>query len=507
MKKYILFFFLLPAFFWACREDKGTYNYQEVNELTIDTLRNQTLEVYDTLRMEPKVFESLSGGELEYVWYRYIGKTLDVDTLSTEPILNYKVTLNLGTYPIYLKVTDMKTGLSAKGTFMLNVVGQFSTGLMVLGEVDGETDLTFINSAGKVTNMYGPGNSGILGTHPVQIANASCPNISYLQDMLLLCDDGVGGVSLNSGDFSVSKNFPELFFLAPEKIKPQAYYRGIMHPYIGGLADFVINDGKLCGRLTGYAEDFGTLTAFNPPYSGDYEMALSAIVGGICNLFYDNKNGRFWVVKGDMMSLDDKFSSLTGKGESFDPNNVGMEAVYMAEGASNGDIKRGFGLFRNKTNQLYSLIFLLDSYSSFEAGKNTMELFARTPVTSDAVGIGSASGYATSLAKPFIYYSYGSKIYIYAPETNTCFPVYDTDTVVANSQIDKIYMEYYPDFQCGSSSAIYNTVLYVASSENGKAGRNGTIHILKLADHGAVESRQALYPNICGKTVSICYKR
>lgn len=507
MKKYILFLFLLPALFWACMEDKGTYDYQEVNQLTMDTLHNQTIEVYDTLKMEPKVFESLSGGQLEYVWYRYIGKTLDIDTLSTEPILNYKVVLNLGTYPIYLKVTDMKTGLSGKGTFVLNVVGKFSNGLMLLGEVDGETDLTFINDAGKMTNMYGPGNSGILGKRPVQIANASCPKISYLKDMLLLCDDGVGGVSLNSGDFSVSKNFSELFFTPPGKIKPQAYYRGILHPELGGLADFVINDGKLCGRLTGYAEDLGTLTAFNPPYLGDYEMASAAIVCGSCNLFYDNKNGRFLVVKGDMMSLDNKFSSLTGKGESFDPNNVEMEAVYMAEGARNGNINRGFGLFRNKTNQLYSLIFLLDDYSSFEAGKNTMELFARTPVTSDAVGIGSASGYATSLAKPFMYYSYDSKIYLYAPETNTCFPVYDTDTVVNNSKIDKIYMEYYPDYQYGSNLATYNTVLYVSSSEDGTAGRNGTVHILKLADNGTVEGRKALYKNICGKTVSMCYKR
>ena len=124
-------------------EDLGTYDYNPLHEITIDTLKNRTIEIYHQLEVEAKI--SFSGKEtpLEYCWYRYTNNDLEVDTLSLEKKLVYNVNLSVGNYTIYLKVTDKETGLSSKSNFTLSVTGKFDKGLMVLGEVDGTPNLVW----------------------------------------------------------------------------------------------------------------------------------------------------------------------------------------------------------------------------------------------------------------------------------------------------------------------------------------------------------------------------
>ena len=508
MKKMILYILLLPWIGVACMEDKGTYDYREVNEITIDTLRNQTKEVYDTLTMEPKVNCTLPTKALEYCWYRYTNEGLKVDTLSTEEKLSYKVSLRVGNYQIFLKVTDVSSGLSAKTTFNLRVVGKFSTGLMILGEEDGETAMSFINNAGNVTHLYGPGNSSDLGRHPVLIADASSIQISYVTDMLVLCNDERGGVTLRNEDFSKAADYSDLFYVRPGSINPQAYYKGVDMMAYGTMADFIISGGKLHARLLAASEMQNKQVGFNPPVNGDYDLSPWAIVTGKDYLFYDNKNESFLVLKGNMMSINKSFSSLVSSSSGFDPSHVGMQLVYMAEGKAAGSVNRGFGIFRNSQNQLIRLIFSLGGYSDSWSGTNNMTLLSRTEVTPEAADIDKSNGYAMSLAKPYLYFTKGSKVYLYELENNLCIPVYDVDTVVNNSTVDQVYMEYVPYYMgYGTASENYNKVLYVASSENNASGKNGTIHILRLADNGTVERRTALHKNICGKTVSLCYRR
>lgn len=505
MKNYILYILaLLPCCFFSCMEDKGTYDYVAVNQLSIDTIHNQVVEIYDTLKVKVDVKSSQTSGSLEYVWYRYLNKTLVTDTLSTQPELSYKMTWGLGDYEVIFKVTDLNTGLSDKKNFKVNVVGKFNTGLMVLGKNGEQPNLIFINNAGNVTDMYNASNASLLGKNPVVVANAVCPNISYIKDIMVLCDDGFGGVALSAADFSVNKSYKDLFFLAPESVKPQAYYRGMSH-YGWTNADFIISGGKLHARMLGYAEELGRQTAFNPYVPGDYELSPYAIVSAEDYLFYDNKNERFLVVRGDFMSMRTTFSTLVSATSEFNPSKVGMKLIYMSEAAPEGSTKRGMGIFRDQNNQLQRLVFTLNKFSDM-IKIQPIKLLSKTEVTV-AEGIDQASAYAMSLAHPFLYYSKGSKIYLYEWENNISTPVYDVDTVIDNSTIDKIYIEYVASGGYGSKSDVYNTVMYVASSENGKSGQNGSIHVLKLAMNGIVEKRTAFYPNVCGKTVSLCYKR
>ena len=225
-------------------EDLGTYDYNPLHEITIDTLKNRTIEIYHQLEVEAKI--SFSGKEtpLEYCWYRYTNNDLEVDTLSLEKKLVYNVNLSVGNYTIYLKVTDKETGLSSKSNFTLSVTGKFDKGLMVLGEVDGTPNLVFLNTAGNLVEVYGADNGHELGTHPVIVADASTTQIIKLKDMFIL-NGTSGGVTLNNADLTVSSTFEDLFYIAPQVINPQAYYKGVYPAGYGTMADFIINNGKM----------------------------------------------------------------------------------------------------------------------------------------------------------------------------------------------------------------------------------------------------------------------
>lgn len=501
MKKLILYICILPCLWLACTEDKGSYDYREVNELTIDTIRDMRVEAYQVVNVPAKVHSSLKSGKLEYLWYLYTGDKLEVDTISMESTLDWKVNLAVGEYTIYLKVTDSGTGLSEKAKFKLKVVGKFDEGLMILGEMNGQIDMCFINEAGHLISVYDPQNSSSLGKHPVCIANTKIPNGDELNHILLFCDDGEGGKILSGSDFSIENNFSDLFFISPDQIVPQAYYRALSYGQLG-LADYIISNGKLHTRFT--SGNNSGMKLFSPVVSGDYELSPYAIVNGASSLFYDNKNGRFLVMKIGTFGLNKTFSLLTSDQEDFDPADLKLKLVYMAEGSN----KTGYGIFRDSQGQLEKIVFSLNSYSD-TYNDYSMDLISREAVSVHAEGIENSPGYAMTLAKPFLYYSKGSKVFLYDLNGNNSFPVYDVDTIpgLNNSTVDKVYIEYFPYFsQYGNPADLYNKVLYVSSSAP-TGEKNGSIHVLKLSDNGTIEERTALYKNVCGKTVSMCYKR
>ena len=517
MKIYIYICFLGMTFCLSCMEDKSNYDYVTLNQIQIDTIQDRTIALFDTLKVPTKVTCSMENTDFAYVWYRYEG--LDgtkCDTLSLEKDLEYKVTDLVGEYQIYFKVIDVATGLSEKTTFKMKVVGKFDEGLMILGKMKEKTSLVFISQTGEVTELYGGETGELLGRNPVSIGNANFANVEGLRDIMVLCDDNKGGILLSSGDFTVSKAMEDVFYLKPEVFKPQAYYPAYNALASLGWADFIISDGKLHAR-TLYNK---ITTAFNPVFEGNYQLCPYALVCPPAYLFYDNSgNGRFLTIMQSMFKMDKTFSLLQSNSADFNPSDVGMECIYLSEATKwQNKYRTGYGIFKDKTTgQLQGLRFSLSAYSDewSDSFTDKMSLYSKSAISSNAEGIAESPGYAMSIARPHLYYSKGSQVYFYGIDNDQCYPIYDVDTVggLNNSVIDQVYMEYWTGYYYerddvyGSVNDKYNKVLYVASHKEGEAGHQGTIHILKLADNGTVESRTALYKNICGETVSMCYKR
>ena len=99
MKKiYLLLGFVVCALA-SCLEDKGNELYIELNDVTVERIRDTTVEQFTRLKIEPEI--TTSTGEFDeenytYLWYMYttwVGTPTSADTLSLEKNLDVSVRL------------------------------------------------------------------------------------------------------------------------------------------------------------------------------------------------------------------------------------------------------------------------------------------------------------------------------------------------------------------------------------------------------------------------------
>ena len=55
----ICFCIVLCSLLTACMKDKGVYLYRDINEITIDTISDQLVQLFDTLRLSMKVSQTM----------------------------------------------------------------------------------------------------------------------------------------------------------------------------------------------------------------------------------------------------------------------------------------------------------------------------------------------------------------------------------------------------------------------------------------------------------------
>jgi hypothetical protein len=321
--------------------------------------------------------------------------------------------------------------------------------------------------------------------------------VPYLNGIIIMCDDGNGGVVANNLDFQKMYDYRKFFFVEPGIIKPQRYYNGITG--LDARYDFIINNNQLHVREYRNAQRTEEKTFFKPEMPPtDISVSPSAIVNGTTLLFYDNTNYKFlYVGVTSLQFLSKAFIPVfTGTQDpasmAFDPNNVGLKLISMAPGWKN----YGYGIFKDpSSDQFYCLSFSIASL----AFNTPFSAYFKKPIL-NAPDIGTASDYAYSILDPYIYYAKGNLLYRYDVEFDRSAPIYNLDTVVANSSIDKLYMRYY------AGQTTYSSKLYVASSENSGGGKSGSIHVLNIDRSGEVAKIDSLYKNVCGKVVSMDYK-
>ena len=111
----------------SCYEDKGNYEYHELEEVTIDTagtgmLAEYAIMRYDSLRIAPNIYfegalvsnESLA--PLDYMWTIYsattgVGANQVIDTIGYHSVLDTVITRTGGAYYVQLAVTNRHDGI------------------------------------------------------------------------------------------------------------------------------------------------------------------------------------------------------------------------------------------------------------------------------------------------------------------------------------------------------------------------------------------------------------
>ena len=121
MRRAILFFLtsVFTCLAVACYDDKGSYDYRDVNEIGVDSLGKSHNVIFkkDTLKITPELKfteDSLSLDRYAYEWLVTSSTSSEETTrevIGTERNLKYFVELKPGTYTLNLKVRDKTNGL------------------------------------------------------------------------------------------------------------------------------------------------------------------------------------------------------------------------------------------------------------------------------------------------------------------------------------------------------------------------------------------------------------
>ena len=142
--KHIIYLLLVVGLFSSCFDDKGNYDYTDINEVTISGFSENIYSVIsyiDTLRIEPEIQGTLSSNEndFEFAW-KIIPENLDFSQVEEgedfivgqEKNLSLPITLKAGKYICFYLVKDKASGVTYKHKFELQARTTTSEGWLVL---------------------------------------------------------------------------------------------------------------------------------------------------------------------------------------------------------------------------------------------------------------------------------------------------------------------------------------------------------------------------------------
>lgn len=262
MKNTIIYLcFLLFAV--ACMEDKGNYEYGEINRLSISGLEEfYSVEQMETLQLKPVItFSQEESKDLSYDWRIKYQKVSDL------PDLNKPIVTEFGRWPASLTVTNNKTGLKTTYDFEIEVMNPYGKGLFVLSEKeDGTAMLSFQRRYPEIgtfkSDVFVNLNSehGILGKKPKMMTYV---DTRQEQQLYVICEQGdkkMALIDLETMKYNSSVN---------EHIVVGGY-SGSFNPayvvrYYGGTG--IVSNGKFFNYNNGQSK------LLYRPVEGDYMLA------------------------------------------------------------------------------------------------------------------------------------------------------------------------------------------------------------------------------------------
>ena len=491
MKKiYYLLGFIVCALS-ACLEDKGNDVYRELNDVTIENMKDTTIEQFTRLRIIPNI--SVRNGNFNpenynYLWHMYItygsGNPTKSDTLSFEKDLDVEITSIPEEYSLVFEMTDKETGIQymPNKTAYITVVNSYSKGMMALSRVNGEANVTFVNVVGSVVeDAYQKVNGEVAGKNPTGVRYITSMISAAEKMVVIMTDDERGGVVVKPLDMSYVMDFKDMFYFQPEIVKPQSFGTHSVTLY-----EYVNNNGILYRRTNkenGYPK-------YGVAVKGDYEnIAPFDFFFSMVNYrayFYDQGKQRFISMKcplqyDEIITLPDDLNS------EFNPNNVGMQMVWGGFFGNEYSLKSGRAVMQDASGEHYML--------SFEVGKDkdgNPQFSPKRKIQLSHAGGKEARTFTTSQKANFLYYGYANKIACVSFETGNLLMEYE----VTGGNVDYIECD-----QVGNTNQ-----MWVGISDGSETKKSGSIVVLEMSTDGSLKE-VARYENVCGKIVDFEYKK
>lgn len=344
----------------SCFEDKGNYEYIELDEVVIDVEKPGINNAYaitkfDTLSINPDVYfngQLVNGNEqnfpLDFEWSIYntmtgAGTSTAVTVLGNEIELCAPITVTEGQWTVRLIVEHRKTKIREYQLFSCQVNEALSDGMLVLYEPTDEPGTTdvglIINSLVKknynankcFTNLYKNANGTHLAGTPRGIFHSVSHGIvgangGYRDVMINTSEDFVG---VGYASFERQLNFEDMFWVLPEQCNLQYY---TPHQF---SCESVINDNVAYHADLRTVGESGTL--YGIPYGGEYGTLASWIPTFMSNNYdmvaYDQENQRFVCAPYGALELGSFTPDYSQVADAenyipaFDVNNVGLELL------------------------------------------------------------------------------------------------------------------------------------------------------------------------------------
>lgn len=275
-------FLLLSAIilvFWACKEDNGNYDYVSVDQIKIDTtgMSSQLLEMRNNLELgklielEPSIVYNKNADELEYYWIIYPfyygeiqeGNTLvypKADTIGHSRKLSWLVDIT-GFYRLQFVATDPVNNLRSFFEFTtVNIPEKgVKSGLYVLSEYDGQTDIDLFGSARALIiggNHFTPHYYST--SHGGELIPGKPLFISYGKDYYYAFTEQEGK-RLNTNSLMLMEDFDQMFYSVPNYAPQNLIYTN--------NCEFLVNDGYLHVLYTNRTND----RKFSDRIAGNYK--------------------------------------------------------------------------------------------------------------------------------------------------------------------------------------------------------------------------------------------
>lgn len=430
MIRKILSILLTAAVATACFEDKGNYNYHEIDRVTIsgiDELYPKTAYV-DVLTIEPEIRSVINASTYSFLWTIHKELTtswgdyssIKTDTIGTERILNYPVNRKSGRYTVILRVTNNESGLETYHTTTLEVTTQFSRGFYLLKDKQGATDLDIHLPGGEV---IGDVLELSLGSPILEkpISLGLNPVYSYVNEkaayevasVLTLCTEQDVRI-LKIEDMSVIYDHVSMFFGEVPSDRPAyASFNTFGMLYMSSEGCFFSMQAPEWGMYGAGKFGYPAIVDDNGPDMGCSPNG-NALNAASSFFFFDEKNGRF--LQCDFNGGMHIYSDLNASNQPmpYNPNGITYKLKYLGlERITTAHY--GYAVFEDPTlpgkHYLYNIYLSGWDYSN--------PILSVTTVPSGSL-LNQATIMATNeLTVRVIYFVTGNKLYMYDCSTNS----------------------------------------------------------------------------------------
>lgn len=425
----------------GCYEDKGNYDYHELDKVEIDTTNVNMLSQYsimrfDTLHLEPKVLfngSDAADAPLRYVWTIYsatsgTGSNLVIDTISTERVLDCPITRTGGNYYVQLTVTNINDGIRKFFRIPVAVSEVFDGGWMVFYEKadkPGYSDLALIfnpwtklnvNYNRFYSDLYETTNGECLEGRPVRCLDIAVSLASGNNYVGLCTDRTFVGVSENGIEKALE--FGDFFHEAPKTMSPIWYGEHGSGVMSGQNSEILLNGNDIYTNTYSFSATQGRTTKFGVAKFADGIGTLAPWNAEVANtlnygiVVYDQTHQCFRYAPYNEASLE-RFGAQDKSVAAFDVNNTGMELVMgdWGKGVSMGSSLRPYDYLIMKKGDEYYLAVANFATSTPSSPNIGIGLY---PMNALCENISKVSSMAASHVGSYIYYAAGNKVYDFA---------------------------------------------------------------------------------------------